>query len=255
MSWLSGLSATASPSSLAAALTAGAATNAAVFAQIWSSADGTTPIGWSGSENWSYILIQRLNFAPMFVPLILNNNPATTTSSTLGWYSIDNTNSPVALPSVPFSAFFLVGTGVGLHTAGGTPRQVQQVLQDVPTTNNSSAFLVPGACFVYERGIWRGKLFMSTDSQMHGGLDLQAACDIFLSGPCNVYNNRGGALTQSNIVMDMWLYMSNYVYWATTATPSYPGGFDPANKAPVNACQSTMAGHVNTYCDKRASPY
>jgi hypothetical protein len=235
---------------LSATITAGAATNAALFAQIWSSTDGTTPVGWSGSEDWSYILIQRLNLAPMFVQLLLNNN-----SSTPGWYSIDNTNSPVVLPSVPsFSAFYLVGTGVGLHTTGGTPMQVQQVLQDFPPnispTNLSGTFLVQGNSFVYDQGIWRGRLFMSTTNGLRGGVDLQAACNIFLSGPQNVYKT--GTLTQSNIVQDMWNYMSNYVYWATTATSSYPGGFDPKNKPPVVASQITMNSDVGTYCNKKA---
>ena len=246
--------------SLPTTITTGAATDAAVFEQIWSSADGIAPAGWTGGGNWDDILIQRLNLAPLFVPLILNNNPVTNAPATLGWYSIDNTNSPVALPSVPFSAFYLVGTGVGFHSTGGTPLQVQQVLQDVPTTNNSSAFLVPGNSFVYDKGAWRGKLFLSTGSQQqfsglalqqHTGLDLQGACDLFLSGPRNVYKT--GTLTQMQVVMDMWYYMSNYVYWATTATASYPGGFDPAKKAPVNASQNDMDGDVGTYCNKKAS--
>jgi len=235
---------------LPATITTGAATDAAVFEQIWNSADGTAPAGWTGGGNWDDILIQRLNLDPLFVPVILNNDPLT---PTIGWYSIDNTNSPVVLPSVPFSAFYLVGTGLGLHTTGGTFLQVEQVLQGVATTNNSSAFLAAGTSFVYEKGVWRGKLFMSTDSQKHGGVDLQAAGDIFLSGPRNVYHT--GTLTQHDIVVDMWYYMSNYIYWATTATPSHPGGFDPANRAPVIASQSTMAGDITTYCNKKASAY
>ena len=224
---------------LPASVTSGAATNAATFDQVWSSADDAPPTGWTGGGNWADIRIQRLNLDPLFVPVILNND-----SPTVGHYSIDNTNNHVALPSIPFSPYLIVGTKLGLHATDGT-LQTLLVLQDFPLlTNSFPYFLCPS--FVYEKGVWRGKLFMSTSGQKHNGVDLQAACDIFESGPRNVYHT--GSLDKRNVTMDMWYYMSNYIVWASS-------GFASGSKGAVSASQSTLASDLTTYCDKKASDY
>lgn len=230
---------------LPATITTGATTNAAMFDQIWNSADGAAPSGWSGGENWDDILIQRLNLEPLFVQVILNNSPP----APVGCYSIDNPANPVPLPSIPFSGYFLVGTLLGLHASAGT-LQVQQVLQDVPNTNSLTSLPFPGTTFVFDKGVWRGKLFTSIDAgQKRTGVDLQAACDLFLSGPRNVYHT---SLTQSQIASDMWSYMSNYVRLAAP-TQAYPAGFDPSRKGSVTSAQDTLSDHILEYCNKKAS--
>ena len=228
-----------------ASITAGAVTNAQTFAQIWNTADGTAPAGWTGGGNWADYVLQRLNLSALFVQVILNNNPPTNSPlSSLGQYSIDNTNYPVYLPAVPFSAYFLQGTVLGLHDSSGR-LQVMQVVQQFPElTNTSPYFLCPS--FVYDQGIWRGKLFMTPyNSSARTGADLQNAYNVFMSGPANVY--KVGSTTQSTVTWSMYLYMSNYVQWANAGFPN-PSSLLTA----LQAAQGSINTQVGNYCNKKA---
>lgn len=220
---------------------AGANSNV-VFDAIWGAADYTMPTGWSWGGNWSDILVQRLSLRPLFVQVLLNNH-----SLNLGRFSIETTNTHVPLPGTNFAAWYLSRTVLGLHDENGG-LQVKQVLQDVSaTTNNTMNCLAPS--FVYDKGVWRGRLFACKDgptgTQLQTGLDLQAAYDLFMSGPPNMYHT-SGAISKTNVTKTMYLFMSNYVRWAGT-------GFNSAQKAPVTAAQSAMSSEVGTYCNKKAS--
>lgn len=218
-------------------LVSGASTSTNTFAQIWDSAEGTAPVGWDGGGTWDDYLIQRVNLETLFVPLVLNNNAVS-----LGRYSVDSTNAPVELPANPFSAHFIAGTALGLHGSDGV-MQARLVLQDNPQLTNGAPGFV-NQSFVYEKGVWRGRLFMTTDAQKHNGVDLQSAYEIFMSGPPNVY--KVGSVNQSTLTQKMYLFMSNYVLWASN-------GFPAGGKAVVSAAQSAMAAEVGTYCNKKAS--
>ncbi len=213
-------------------------TNAtAVFEMLWNAPDFTTPAGWAWGGNWQDIQLQRLSLLPHFSQVILNN-----ASTTVGHFSIDNTNTHVALPSIPFSAFYFTRTVLGLHATAGD-LQALQVLQDATSiTNAAPYYLCPS--FVYEKGIWRGKLFMGTDAQKHSGQDLQAAYEIFMSGPANVYHV--GGVNQQSVTWSMYLFMSNYVVWANS-------GFSSATKPALVSSQATLAAELATYCNKKAS--
>jgi len=218
-------------------ITVGAASSTNLFEQLWSSAEGVSPDGWAGGGNWEDYLIQRINLEALFIPLVLNNN-----SATMGRYSVDGTNTHVALPSNPFGAYFLVGTALGLHdSAGGL--QARLIIQDTPQVTNSAPSFISQS-YVFEKGVWRGKIFMTTDGQKHNGVDLQSAYEIFMSGPANVY--KVGSVTQSTVTQKMYDFMSNYVVWANAG---FPGG----GKAAVTASQQAMASQVSTYCNKKAS--
>jgi type II secretory pathway pseudopilin PulG len=220
-------------------ITVGAASNTNVFDQVWGSSEGTAPAGWTGGGNWEDYLVQRINLEALFIPLVLNNN-----SPTLGRYSVDATNNHVALPSNPFGTYFLVGTALGLHDSAGN-MQARLVIQDTPqVTNSSPSFL--SQSYVFEKGVWRGKIFMTTDGQKHNGVDLQSAYEIFMSGPANVY--KVGSVTQTTLTQKMYEFMSNYVVWASN-------GFPAGGKAAVTASQSAMASQVSTYCNKKATTY
>lgn len=216
-------------------------TNAAtVFNLIWDTPEGTQPPGWLWDGDWNNILVQRVNLEALFTQVILNNNWYQT-----GRFSIDNTNLHVALPANPYSGRYLLRTVLGLHGDSATQNgqlQVKQVLQDLATVTNPSPYqLCPS--FVYERGVWRGRLFMTPPPPRRSGRDLQAAYEIFMSGPPNVY--KVGNVNQSSVTLKMWTFMSNYVRWAEL-------GFSSSFKSKVTSAQSTMASQVKTYCNKKA---
>ena len=229
---------------LPTAVSSDPATSAAVFEQIWNSADRVAPTGWTNGGVWEDIVIERLNLGLLFTQVILNNSPATLTpTSTLGRYSIDNTNNSVFLPSVPFGAYFLKGTALGLHSSVGA-LQVLQVLQDCPQLTNGAPYFISPS-FVYEQGLWRGKLFMAPNSGLvRCGADLQAAYEVFMSGPPNVY--KVGSVTQTTVTWSMYLFMSNYVNWASVG---FPAG---ALATAVTTSQSAMASEVGVYNNKKA---
>ncbi len=213
-------------------------TNAAtVFNLLWDTPDGEQPPGWSWGGEWRDILVQRVNLQPLFTRVVLNNNHIR-----FGRYSVDNTNAPVALTTNSFTAFFLGRTQLGLHGDGTGPLQSVQLVPGAEAANRDPAYAWYPS-YVYERGIWRGRLFMESPRPRRSGNDLQAAYEIFMSGPPNVY--KVGSVTQSSVTWAMYNFMSNYVVWAQS-------GFSPSAKVKVNLWQSSMASQVKTYCNKKA---
>lgn len=213
-------------------------TNAAsVFEKLWNAPDATPPADWTWGGDWEGILIQRLSLRPLFTRVVLNNQ-----YYRFGRYSVDNTNAPVALTSASFSAWFLGRTVLGLHGHDSGPLQSLQVLPGLGAANRDPAYSwFPS--YVYEQGIWRGRLFMSAPQPRRSGNDLQAAYDIFMSGPPNVY--KVGGVNQASVTWSMYMFMSNYVNWANS-------GFSSSAKSGVTTWQQTMASQVGTYCNKKA---
>jgi hypothetical protein len=193
-------------------------------------------VGWTGGD-WADVKIGRLSLLPMFTQVVLRNQ-----STQTGRFSIDRTNNQVTLPSAAFSSLYLVRTLLGLHSDTGQ-LQAAQVLQDVVTlTNGPPHYLCP--TFVYEDGQWRGEYYKGTSAQKHNGETLQWACELFLSGPPNVY--QVGSVTPASLTGKMYLFMSNYVVWAE-------GGFQSGQKAAVTAAQAAMESELGTYCNPKAT--
>ncbi|MCZ7638794.1 MAG: hypothetical protein M5U12_23705 [Verrucomicrobia bacterium] len=195
------------------------------------------PPGWTWGGDWSDLLVQRVNLRPLFTQVVLNNN-----SFNLGRYSIDNTNAPVPLPAPLHAAFYVNRTGLGLHSHTGD-LQVLQVVGDL-TTDTANRVYSSLPSYVYEQNLWRGRLFMGLPPPRRAGQDLQAAYEIFMSGPPNVY--KVGGVNQSSVTWSMYVFMSNYVVWADS-------GFAAAKKPAVATAQSSMASQLLTYCNKKAS--
>lgn len=215
-------------------------TNAAtVFNLLWSAPDNrTAPAGWTWGGEWRDILIQRVNLQPLFTRVVLNNQ-----YYRFGRYSVDNTNAPVALTNSSFAAWFLGRTVLGLHGHDTGPLQSVQVVPSPDGANRDPAYSwFPS--YVYEQGVWRGRLFMSTPLPRRSGNDLQAAYEIFMSGPPNVY--KVGSVTQASVTWAMYNFMSNYVVWANS-------GFSSTTKVNLSLWQSSMAAQVTTYCNKKAT--
>jgi len=223
-------------SPLPAILTQPGTNAAAVFAGIWEAPDETAPAGWTWGGKWDDIKIQRLNLAPLFTQVVLNNETAQ-----MGRYSIDGTNTHVALPSNPFAAHFIARTALGLHDHLGGLQAIQVVPDVTAGTNNLAYAFAPS--YVYELGIWRGRLFMGIPPPSRSGQDLQAAYEIFISVPPNVY--KVGGVNQSSLTWSMYLFMSNYVVWANS-------GFSAGARSAVVASQSSLSSQLSTYCNKKA---
>lgn len=209
-----------------------------VFNLLWDAPDGTQPPGWTWGGEWRHILVRRVNLQPLFTRVVLNNN-----HSRFGRYSVDNTNAPVALTTNSFTAFFLGRTQLGLHGDGTGPLQSVQVVPSAEAAGRDPTYAWYPS-YVYERGIWRGRLFMEPPVPRRSGNDLQAAYEIFMSGPPNVY--KVGSVTQSSVTWAMYNFMSYYVVWANN-------GFRAEDKVNVTLWQSSMAAQVSTYCNKKAT--
>jgi hypothetical protein len=212
---------------------------AAVFQMIWNTRDNAAPLGWTWGGDWVDINVQRLSLVPLLAQAVLQNS-----SPQGGRFSIDNTNAHVALPTNCFTPLYFVRTRLGLHSHTGA-FQAMQVMQDVISLTNGPPYFLPPT-FVYEDGQWRGCYYKGTTAQKHDGEALQAAYELFMSGPANVYH--GTSVTQPSLTMSMYVFMSNYVVWADS-------GFHSSRKAAVQSAQSEMASQLGTYCDKKASVY
>jgi type II secretory pathway pseudopilin PulG len=222
--------------SLPASVTQAGTNAATVFEMLWNAGEDVAPVGWTGGD-WADVKIGRLSLLPMFTQVVLRNQ-----STQTGRFSIDRTNNQVTLPSAAFSSLYLVRTLLGLHSDTGQ-LQAAQVLQDVVTlTNGPPHYLCP--TFVYEDGQWRGEYYKGTSAQKHNGETLQWACELFLSGPPNVY--QVGSVTPASLTGKMYLFMSNYVVWAE-------GGFQSGQKAAVTAAQAAMESELGTYCNPKAT--
>jgi type II secretory pathway pseudopilin PulG len=224
-------------------------TNAAlVFSMLWHAPEGAEPPGWTWGGNWADIRVARLDLEPLLTRIRLINS-TNNAAGVVGRFSVGdfetvkNPQNAVGLPSSDFSALYFVRSTLGLYTHDNSLQTVQ-VLQDVPLATNGPPYLLMPT-FVYEDGVWRGRFYKGTQAQKHNGDDLQAAYEIFMSGPANVY--KVGSVTQTTLTTRMWEYMSNYVRWTEL-------GFSSSFKSSVlQPSQQAMASELSTYCNKKAS--
>jgi type II secretory pathway pseudopilin PulG len=207
----------------------------AVFDLLWNAPDEVAPTGWTYGGDFTDIRIQRVNLDPLFVQVILNDSTLTAR------YSIDK-GPAVPLPYSPFTNYFLLGTVLGLYDSTGAS-QLRQVIQDTTLlTNTAATFASPS--FVYEGGVWRGKLFVTAAAHRATGADLRAAYSLFMAATANPGAKPTiGPVTQAQVTTDMLLYMSNYVYWATN-------GFATTRKAGLTSAQSALSADTKNYVGK-----
>ena len=217
---------------LPTSVTAGGATNSAAFQQIWESDDGVQPSGWTGGGDWSTILVERVDLRNLFVQVILNSS-----ATNNGEFSVDDPNDHLTLPRIPFTTYLLQGTMLGLHTNGGALQLMQVVQGSSQLTNRQPYYPCPS--FVFEKGAWRGKLFMTTDAQKRTGVDLQGAYEVFMSG---ALRSNAGGVTQSTLTWNLYNFMSNYVNWAAGGT------FAAAKKTAVTNSFNAIKSDLSYYC-------
>lgn len=200
-------------SSLAQVLPVGSGTNSA-FDTIWNTADGAVPgdAAWSGYKRGDDLKIQRVNLAPLFCQLFLNNS---TNNPTCGLTFDSVTN---IITSNTFSGFYLTGTVLGLYWTNTL------VAQQVLTRDCGFTFDVTG---------WHGSLLNAPTLSGGGGggsgsfSNLDFIIPLFLS----TANNPRSGQSPLNVFTALTNYMTTYKAWANAGFPAAGPTFDAVNKS------------------------
>ena len=224
---------------LPSAILSPGASASSIFNLLWNAADQTMPTGWTTSWGGDFndMVIQRVNFGPLFVQVSLNKVPSTA----FPVYGVD-AGTPARLTNSPTSAYYLVGTRLDLYDTV-TNLQTRQVIQDTLALTNRTPFLLPPS-FVFESGVWRGRLFMSSAAQRRTGTDLQAAYAALMAATANPFAKpTGSPVTQAQVTTDMQKFMSNYVYWSTNS-------FSSSKKTGVTNALTALISDSKNYLGK-----
>jgi prepilin-type N-terminal cleavage/methylation domain-containing protein len=198
----------------------GATSGANGFSNIWMTAEGAVPAGWTFG-NGSDLKIARIDLSDSFVPITLWNFD----SARIPFYAIDGltTNSVAYTAATPPPAYFIRGTELKLYGSTG--------LGDL----QFAEVLFTGHDFAYEYGAWTAKALLGRSAGTPYGKDLQRALDLFLRAPVNTYAQSGA--TRTAVRDAMTTYMNAFIAWRDAG---YPGEACPG---PVgnNAYTTTLA--------------
>ncbi len=215
----------------------GLATTTAAFDAIWNCPEGSVPAGWTWSGKGEDLRIERVNLATLFVPLTLNYDLDSVTSTNQGRFHIDRSTTNT-LPTVPtYVANYLKGTALGLHFHGLTMEtlQAKEILQH-PTS------------FTYELNTWRGALFLGPGNRDTTGLDLQAAQDEFVDAPSSatVISTNGSTgqvttnlLSTAEVAAAITNFISNYLEWRDEGYPASGSLHDEVLEQLIDLVQNT----------------
>jgi prepilin-type N-terminal cleavage/methylation domain-containing protein len=213
------LSSISTPLPIGLASGVGATTGPYTFSNLWNTAEGAVPAGWtwSGGDD---LKIQRIDLSDLFLQLILNNRDVTNTA----YYAIDN----AATNSVPYNGlptmYFIRTSDLKLLNTGGL-MEYSEILQFAGS-------------FTFELGTWQAGNFLGRGVGEPGPLDLQRAMNLFLRAQTNQYAQGGAA--QTGVYDQMIRYMSNYIVWRDAG---YPGQFSGGGTPPaeLNDAQRDLA--------------
>jgi hypothetical protein len=209
--------------------------SSAVFSNLWNWPDQSAapPAGWPA--NWynrgADLVVQRINLAPLFVHLTLQNYPPIYTITGQGQYAIDHllTNQ---VPSIlnnnnGVNAYFLKSTVLSLLTETGAGGSLQ-----------ADQILSKDASFFYIQGVWRGTIDFGTNINQSVspaaamGSVFVATAQAFAASPYNI-NAIGGTIPPM-VVNTMSNFMWAYIAYANTNIPL----------AQARSAQSTMQTYM-----------
>lgn len=177
---------------LPAGIQSGPAASVDAFENIWNTAEGNVPSGWTGwGGDGALLIIRRINLGLLFVQVALSNNSPDT-----GRFAID---SDTVAHQAPLRTWYLMNTKLTLYGSNASP---QEIVRD-PVS------------YVYDNGVWRGKPFTTRDPRRLSGADLQAAYDLFMASP----ENPNGKATKIEVVSAMTNFMILYTNWAAHNFP------------------------------------
>jgi prepilin-type N-terminal cleavage/methylation domain-containing protein len=178
----------------------GATNGANSFNNIWGTADGVVPTGWTFA-NGNDLKIARIDLSDLFLPITLWNYDSTRTP----FYGIDAipTNSVSYTVATPPPMYLIRGTELRLYGAAGL-----QYAEVIYTSHD----------FRFELGAWTTTAALGRSAGTPFGKDLQRALDLFMRAPANP-RARSGA-TAVAVRENMMAYMNAFVAWRDAA---YPG--------------------------------
>jgi type II secretory pathway pseudopilin PulG len=236
-------------SSLAQALPiASGAPTATDFNNIWNAAENTVPAGtpfsgWTGTGD--DLRIKKLNLEPLFHQLILFNH-----------------DPPNADPTrdAPFS----IDRGSTMTVSSGPPGRNRYYLESSDLWLFDSNFnlrtrylLERNISFVFESGAWRGQIqggetFSDTSGQTAS--DFLRLATAFYSAPTSANALNAGA-SPSSVLVTMYTFMFDYVFWATQCPNFGWHGVDvnnfptqlPEYKMLNDIGQNSSAGTIDKY--------
>jgi hypothetical protein len=204
--------------------------NSTHFSNLWVTATGTLPTGWSTlATNWTGditdLKIERIDLRPHFCRLRLNNLDP----SSAGKYSIDSTNltATVAAGTVT-NGWYFVGTAVLLYQSDGT-LQVTEIL-----TEDTS--------YVYEQGRWGRYL---VNGKAKASTSFGSLIDQFLAAPEPPNNANMFGSNKQAIVDEMYYYMWEYANWANDGFTV--GGSSTTTLAPYYRFITDSADRLNDF--------
>jgi prepilin-type N-terminal cleavage/methylation domain-containing protein len=184
----------------------GATNGANAFTNIWATAEGAIPAGWTFA-NGNDLKIVRIDLSDLFVPITIWNYD----SARIPFYAVDGStsNSVTYTWATPPPAYYIRGSELKLY---GTSGDLQY-----------SEVVYTGHDFLFELGAWTAKSFLGRSAGTPFGKDMQRALDLFLRAPANP-RARSGATT-AEVRNAMVAYMSAYTAWRDAGYPgeSCPG--------------------------------
>ncbi|HVR35840.1 MAG TPA: prepilin-type N-terminal cleavage/methylation domain-containing protein [Methylomirabilota bacterium] len=165
------------------------------FNDIWNTAENTKPATWTGwSGKGEDLRIKKINLEPMFHRIMLVNRD----TNGAAHFAIDSTNT-LSVPTGPVGvdAYYLGGSVLGLHDAGGSILTRYLIKRD-----NS---------FVFERGQWTGWIGPG-DPYFDISDEFAKEAAAFLESTWNEDSKKGAS--QTGVLVGMYVFMFDYALWA-----------------------------------------
>ncbi len=205
---------------IVSSISGGLPTTPGNFADIWATADGANPPGWTGRAEDLHI--QRINLEPLFHHLVLVNRDPPGSAR----YAIDSTNT-VSLTNV-LRRYYLDGTDLGLYDNATPPKAQLRVLLDQDRS------------FVFQAGRWSGQLDPGDGYSDVVGNEFATLAGQFLAMEWVDTAHKGG--NQQGAVISMFDFMLTYQLWANQC-PHFPlNGETTRNKVPEYILLLEFAG-------------
>jgi prepilin-type N-terminal cleavage/methylation domain-containing protein len=192
----------------------------AQFDAIWNLAPNAKPVTWT---NWSGkgddLLVQRLNFQPLFHRLILvNHDDASAAKVSIGAIAPMNVTQGTGSASNIWDRWYLDGTTVGLCDSSGTAMMKFQLTNDVS--------------FVFEGSIWQDHIGGGGgDSSLAMAQNFANLSAKFLSAQWYPGSNHPGRGNQQGALTGMFDFMLMFSMWANQY-PHYPKHGATAQQVP-----------------------
>jgi prepilin-type N-terminal cleavage/methylation domain-containing protein len=199
----------------------GGALSDAEFDFLWNTPDASLPAGgmlasWNGRGD--DLLIQRIDYAPLFYRLVLVNRDTNNNASFRINGGAANPLVYAGPPNLGWEAYYLQGTAVSLCNGAGVPATRLVLSRDMG--------------FVFEANMWRDQIMGMgfADSQPD---DFAAKAKVFLEAEWNTNARQGGANTadQQTVLSAMYSFMYTYTLWANQR-PHFPYHGAPQQQVP-----------------------